>query len=73
MAGIRINPAPHWSESAIARVLRPMQEFIHNSASSGIVLMVATVLALLLANSPLAAAYDHLLHTYIGRPLPTEA
>jgi NhaA family Na+:H+ antiporter len=43
-----------------------MQEFIHNSASSGIVLMVATVLALAIANSPLAASYDALLHTYVG-------
>ena len=66
MAGIRSTLVPHWSESPIARVLRPMQAFIHNSASSGIVLMIATVVALVLANSPLAAAYDTLLHTYIG-------
>jgi NhaA family Na+:H+ antiporter len=43
-----------------------MQEFIHRSASGGIVLMLAAVIALVLANSPLAEAYDHLLHTYIG-------
>jgi Na+:H+ antiporter, NhaA family len=43
-----------------------MQAFIHNSASSGIVLMIVTILALAVANSPLAASYDSLLHTYIG-------
>jgi NhaA family Na+:H+ antiporter len=66
MAKMRVILAPHWSESPIAGVLRPMQEFIHNSASSGIVLMIATVVALTLANSPFAAAYDSFLHTYIG-------
>ncbi len=59
-------PASHWAETPVARVLRPMQEFIQNSASSGIVLMIATVLALVIANSPLAASYDSLLHTYVG-------
>ena len=59
-------PAPHWSETSLARVLRPIQEFIHNSASSGIVLMAATILALAIANSPLADEYDALLHTNIG-------
>jgi NhaA family Na+:H+ antiporter len=62
----RFLPASHWDETPVARVLRPMQEFIHNSASSGIVLMIATILALVIANSPLAAAYEKLLHTYIG-------
>ena len=58
--------ASHWSETPIARVLGPMQEFIHKSASSGITLMAATVLALIIANSPLAESYNSLLHTYIG-------
>ncbi len=58
--------APHWSETSIARVLGPMQTFISRSASSGIVLIVATIIALLLANSRFAAAYDELLHAYIG-------
>jgi NhaA family Na+:H+ antiporter len=43
-----------------------MQEFIHRSASSGIVLVLATVLALLWANSPFAPQYNGLLKTYIG-------
>ena len=66
MTKIKLSLSPHWSQSPIAGVLLPMQAFIHNSASSGIVLMLATVAALVLANSPLAAAYDSFLHTYIG-------
>ena len=62
-AGIR---APHWSETPLARVLHPIQEFIHNSASGGVVLMIAAVVALAIANSPLAGAYDALLDTHIG-------
>jgi NhaA family Na+:H+ antiporter len=61
-----ISPASHWSESPLARILSPMGAFIHNSASSGIVLLLATIIALILANSPLASAYDQVLHTYIG-------
>jgi len=66
MSKFQFSVSSHWSESPIAAVLTPMQAFIHNSASSGIVLMVATVIALVLANSPLAAVYDSTLHTYIG-------
>lgn len=58
--------APHWSSTSIARVLGPMQQFINRSASSGIVLIIATVVALALANSGLAQAYTDLLHTEIG-------
>jgi NhaA family Na+:H+ antiporter len=66
MAEGKFSLAPHWSATPIARVLGPMQEFVQHSASSGIVLMAATVVALLLANSPLAPGYDALLHSYIG-------
>lgn len=43
-----------------------MQEFIHQSQAGGIVLLAMTVLALIIANSPLGAAYDEILHAYIG-------
>lgn len=62
----KIALAPHWSNTAIARILGPMQEFVHRSASSGVVLMVATLIALLLANSPLSESYDALLHAKIS-------
>ncbi|HEY0604325.1 MAG TPA: Na+/H+ antiporter NhaA [Herpetosiphonaceae bacterium] len=58
--------APHWSVTPIARILGPMQKFINRSASSGIVLIVATVAALVVANSGLAQVYNDLLHTEIG-------
>ena len=66
MAGQRAAGAVQRGDPPIARLLRPIQEFIHNSAASGSVLMMATVLALIIANSPLAAAYDALLHTYMA-------
>jgi Na+:H+ antiporter, NhaA family len=58
--------APHWSVTPIARILGPMQQFVNRSASSGIVLIIATIVALILANSGLAQAYNDLLHTEIG-------
>ncbi|MGB0385669.1 MAG: Na+/H+ antiporter NhaA [Ardenticatenaceae bacterium] len=61
----------HWSETPVARVLRPMQEFIHQSTSTGIVLFFATVAALLFANTEgWAASYEHALHTYIAFGIP---
>ena len=41
----------------IDRVLRPLQEFVQLEAAGGLTLMVGTVLALLVANSPLSAYY----------------
>ncbi|HEU4327591.1 MAG TPA: Na+/H+ antiporter NhaA [Roseiflexaceae bacterium] len=58
--------ARDWRDTPLVHVLRPMQRFIHNETASGIVLMAATVAALVLANSPLAQPYDALLHTKIG-------
>ena len=40
-------------------------EFFRMEASSGIVLLVCAVFAMAVANSPLASAYDDLLHQYI--------
>ncbi len=60
----KVMPATHWSTTPVARVLHPIQEFIHNSAAGGILLMIATILALLVANSPLADEYDAALHAY---------
>src|SRR3569623_571785 len=52
-------------ERAFDRIASPFEEFIHNQTSGGIVLMVATVIALVIANSPLADAYQDLLHTQL--------
>ena len=48
------------------RLLRPMREFVNKSALSGIVLFVATIAALLVANIPaLAEQYTAVLGSYI--------
>ncbi len=49
----------------IDRLLRPIRRFMEIEASSGLILVAATLLALGLANSPLALAYQDLLHTKI--------
>lgn len=43
-----------------------IRAFLDNSASGGIVLMVAAALALVIANSPISAAYFESLHLYVG-------
>jgi NhaA family Na+:H+ antiporter len=57
--------------SPLAGLLRPLQEFLRLEAAGGLTLMIATVLAMLVANSPLAALYDALialpLEVRIGR------
>ncbi|MBK9711969.1 MAG: Na+/H+ antiporter NhaA [Kouleothrix sp.] len=58
--------ATHWSTTSIARVLRPMQEFIQQEQSSGLILLAMTVIALLIANSPLAGGYAGLLDAKVG-------
>ena len=45
--------------------MRPVQRFMHEEASSGIVLFVAAVVALVWANSPWYDAYHDLLETHI--------
>ncbi len=39
------------------------KEFLHKESSIGILLMIATVLAMIFANSPLHAVYDYILET----------
>ena len=56
-----IHQAP-W-EAAFARVLTPLERFVRRQSSSSLLLMVCTLLALVLANSPLSEAYLHGLHT----------
>ena len=49
----------------IDRLIRPFQEFARIEASSGILLLACTALALLWANSPWAESYTGLLGTYV--------
>jgi NhaA family Na+:H+ antiporter len=45
------------------RILRPIESFLHVQAASGIVLLLAAVVALIWANSPWSDSYGHLWHT----------
>ncbi|MBW6424804.1 Na+/H+ antiporter NhaA [Rhizobium sp. XQZ8] len=43
-----------------------LRRFATHEASGGLILMAAAALALVVANSPLAEPYQHVLHAYIG-------
>jgi Na+:H+ antiporter, NhaA family len=60
--GVYIAP---W-EQAFDRVLTPFEEFVHKQTTSGMLLMAAAILALVLANSVLSPLYQHLVHTEIA-------
>ncbi|WP_116368811.1 Na+/H+ antiporter NhaA [Parahaliea mediterranea] len=59
-----IHHAP-W-ERAFERLMTPLEEFIHRQTTSGILLMICAVIALVVANSPLRDTYEHFLHTDIS-------
>lgn len=53
-------------EKTFGHILTPFEEFIHRETSGGIVLIVCAVVAMILANSPLADAYIQVLHTHLA-------
>jgi len=48
-------------EKAFDSLLSPLEEFIHRQTTSGILLMLCAVAALLIANGPWSEAYHHIL------------
>ena len=54
------------NKTPIEKITYPIQEFLHQEASGGILLIIATVIALAWANSPFAESYHHLWHTYLS-------
>ncbi len=52
--------------AASTRPVSLLRAFLDNASSGGIILMVAAAFAILVANSPLAAAYFDGLHAYVG-------
>lgn len=52
-------------ERAFKKISTPFERFLHAQTTTGIVLMVITILALILANSPLAESYAHFFHMKI--------
>ena len=53
-------------EKVFNRVLTPFEEFIHRQTTSGLLLMMTAILALVLANSPLAYLYQQIQHLNLG-------
>lgn len=52
-------------EKVFKKIATPFEEFIHAQTTTGLILMIMTVVALVLANSPISEAYEHFFHTYI--------
>ncbi|MCK4737443.1 MAG: Na+/H+ antiporter NhaA [Sulfurimonas sp.] len=52
-------------EKAFDKMATPFEDFIHAQTTTGLMLMLMTVIALVLANSPFAEAYLHFFHTKI--------
>ena len=52
-------------EKAFKKISTPFEHFLHAQTTTGIILMVMTILALILANTPLVDAYTHFFHTNI--------
>ena len=52
-------------EKAFNRVSTPFEHFIHAQTTTGLVLIFMTVVALILANSPLAESYSHAFHVKV--------
>ena len=50
-------------EKAFKKISTPFEHFLHAQTTTGLVLMCMTVVALILANSPLAEGYKHFFHT----------
>ncbi len=53
-------------EEKFHKILTPFEHFIHNETSTGLVLMLMTLFALIFANSPLEEVYKAFFHTEIG-------
>jgi len=52
-------------EKAFNKISTPFEHFIHSQTTTGLVLMVMTILALIIANSPYYEAYMHIIHMSI--------
>ncbi len=53
-------------EKSFANVVTPFQEFIHNQKTASKLLLLSTLIALIIANSPLTDTYHTLIETRIG-------
>jgi NhaA family Na+:H+ antiporter len=52
-------------EKAFKRIATPFEHFLHSQTTTGLVLLLMTLTALILANSPFVDYYNHFFHTRI--------
>ncbi len=52
-------------EKTFNRIATPFEHFLHAQTTTGMILMFMTILALILANTPLTEAYTHFFHTKV--------
>jgi len=57
---------PPLPREPIDRLIAPIERFLHVEAAGGVVLLVCTVVALVIANSPVGPAYHDWWHTEVG-------
>jgi NhaA family Na+:H+ antiporter len=57
-----VNIEENNAQPPIVRITQPFNKFFHNEASSGIVLIICTIVALIWANSPWYHSYEDLFH-----------
>lgn len=60
--GVTIAP---W-EKRFERIISPIEEFIHRQTTTSLLLMLATAIALILANSPYVDIYQNMREVYAG-------
>lgn len=53
-------------EKAFKRVSTPFEHFIHTQTTTGLVLIIATIIALILANTTLVDYYQNIIHTKLS-------
>jgi NhaA family Na+:H+ antiporter len=66
MSRLPIASARDWRATRLATILSPIERFIHSATSGGIVLIVATIAAMILANTALSGLYYDVLERYAG-------
>ncbi|MBF6059107.1 Na+/H+ antiporter NhaA [Thiomicrorhabdus heinhorstiae] len=53
-------------EKTFDKVVTPFENFIHNQTTTGLILLLMTIVALIFANSPFSEAYEHFFHTHFS-------
>ena len=63
-----MNEAPKnaFAANIVHKIVSPIERFMHLEASSGLLLLIVTIIALFWANSPWYEVYEHFIHTNIG-------